>query len=132
MIILGNDRPVFIIAGNPQEANNWTHRYLRYVRSHEILEGHHDPIVILVGSYYTRKDYDFLRDLIIANTRKSQENKEVKSSATSNTERDETATRLLKCFVNFWHSDDTEPNDVALAIVEAERFLSDVAASPLS
>lgn len=84
MIILGNNRPVFIIAGNPQEANNWTHRYLRYVRSHEILEGHHDPIVILVGSYYARKDYDFLRDLIIANTRKSQENVEVEPSATSN------------------------------------------------
>jgi len=85
MIILGNTKPVFIIAGNPQEANNWTHRYLRYVSSREILEGHHDPVVILVGSYYARKDYDSLQDLIIANTRKSQENKEVKPSASANT-----------------------------------------------
>jgi len=53
-------------------------------------------------------------------------------SASHNTARVETATRLLKCFVNFWHSDDTEPNDVALAIVETEKFLSDVAASPVA
>jgi len=38
----------------------------------------------------------------------------------------------LKCFVSFWHSDDTEPNDVALVIVETEKFLSDVAVSPVA
>jgi len=52
--------------------------------------------------------------------------------ASTNTARDETATRLLKCFVSFWHSDDTEPNDVALVIVETEKFLSDVAVSPVA
>jgi hypothetical protein len=65
-------KKIYVIAGNPREFAQWCHEKLVsphsplvcYVEGVQSLKGLRDPTLVTYGTYYNRKDYGDLENLV--------------------------------------------------------------------